>query len=654
MAKGKAKQASGSSKNRAALIEGCRNARALLDEGDLEEAIDALNTLAAAYPNSIAVRQLQYAAARESEDVQQIAICGERLAELEPRNADLQWDLALAHSKLGMIALPAQALRRLLEFSPDHANAGKAREMLDAINADMREVWAEGGEFGKEGFANMVLHERMQLALALHEHDEAESIGHDLLKRLPEFTPALNNMALAHWYRERSDEAVDWSNRALAIDPNNVQALGELTRMHLLLGRVDEARAYAERLKAAPRADAGKTTKLAESLSYLGDDTAIIAAFEDDERRKPIDTDKYPGLIHFAAVAYARTGQTERALALWRSIQPSALSYPAARENLRQFETLTANERTAPYAHEFSYWVRRNELNTLYTATKHAKGDAQVRERVNVFLQKHPHFLALLPFLLRYGDDGARRMAMMLINVSESPVALRHLVEFATDKIGPHKARIDALMSARRLDKGLGLLPDGPVQFWHNGAWTQVESQGFELVSDDSDAREVDPESPLARALDLADEAIDAKDFAEAERQLRIALDIEPDEWRWQKMLANVLSVSDRDDEAQAIWLNILEKDPDNLVAKAERAIALSEMGEHDEAKAMLPTMARRRRIARHEFRALVRANALVLGADGDMQAADSWIRQLEAVEPESQEARILRGWISGHLADLA
>jgi tetratricopeptide (TPR) repeat protein len=71
---------------------------------------------------------------------------------------------------------------------------------------------------------------------------------------------SLNNLSLAHWAEGRLDQAIDAARRVLDLEPDNIHALSNVIRFTCASGRSDEARPYAERLKASTDAAAFRQT----------------------------------------------------------------------------------------------------------------------------------------------------------------------------------------------------------------------------------------------------------------------------------------------------------------------------------------------------------------------------------------------------------
>ncbi|HEX5416175.1 MAG TPA: hypothetical protein VFZ25_10945 [Chloroflexota bacterium] len=110
-----------------------------------------------------------------------------------------------------------------------------------------------------------------------------------LLRQYPDFVPALNNLSTICGLEGRLDEASATPQRALAHEPENVFALANLITFYFRAARLDDARAVATRFATLrPKRD-DAWAKMAEALSYLGDDQGVLDVYRRAERAHALD-----------------------------------------------------------------------------------------------------------------------------------------------------------------------------------------------------------------------------------------------------------------------------------------------------------------------------------------------------------------------------
>src|SRR5262249_49908325 len=147
------------------------------------------------------------------------------------------------------------------------------------------------------------------------------------------------------------------SRRVLELDSENVHALANLTRDLYLTGRDEEARTYAERLKAAPPVGFDVWTKKAETLSYLGDDQALLDLWQDFQTSAgPGERHVSPIFLHLVAVAALRLGREKEARRHWGLALRRQPGFSPARANLEDLRK-PVGERHAPWPFTLNYWI---------------------------------------------------------------------------------------------------------------------------------------------------------------------------------------------------------------------------------------------------------------------------------------------------------
>ena len=126
----------------------------------------------------------------------------------------------------------------------------------------------------------------------------------------PENVRALQALATALFFSHQLDEAFEVSDRALALNSNDAELLGQLGQLLGLSGRMDEGRALLEKALAQNPGHSGFYKGVLAMIAYMQHDydTALSEIEKADMRKLPV----YHGV---AAIIYARKGLIERAKA---------------------------------------------------------------------------------------------------------------------------------------------------------------------------------------------------------------------------------------------------------------------------------------------------------------------------------------------------
>jgi tetratricopeptide (TPR) repeat protein len=604
----------------------------LIEDGDLPEARDVLEALARQRPRDPDVLTLLVNVNFDLHDLQGYQTAAERLLRVTPNDAELTLGLAGAYLSNLYPALALRTFRRALERWPDHERAAEIRAQIADLEAMMPGFLEELGVPGDEGFDLAVHHEEVRALLEQGSYPEARRAAEQLLRRWPDFAPALNNLSQIHAQEGHVDLAIATARRVLDSQPDNVQALSNLTRILLLSGRLDEARAMAERLKAvdSDRADVG--LKKAEALSYLGDDQGVLDAFAADQRMLAdggFEDLADPTLFHLAAVAHLRLGHETDARLLWERALRKAPGFTLAENNLDELHD-PVGERHAPWPFPFGNWLSRQTIGdlTAAVATGAERGDEEVINRgLRRFLRQHPEFTALVPLLLDRGDPEGREFALRVAALLRTPELLAALRDFALGQRGPDAMRQEAAQVAREA----GLMPAGSTRFWSQGEWRDVIALSFEIHEEPLHRHPPQVEEWHGEAL----EALNAGDGKRGEQLLRQALEVQPDDPSLLNNLASAYELQGRSDEAQAIVRRLFDAHPDYFFARIGIVRQAARERQIERAKALLQPLVEQERYHISEFRALCQTQAELHLAEGNRDAARSWIDLWASVDPD-------------------
>jgi tetratricopeptide (TPR) repeat protein len=128
----------------------------------------------------------------------------------------------------------------------------------------------------------MAYKELVDVLSALKRYDEATSTFEEMLKQYPRERNARNLVALALYYRrsDRNDDAIKAAREALALDPNDADAL---TQLAVVLGQTGKTGEAVDLLKAAVKKDPANPALgavLGSILSQAGRNEEALAVFK--------------------------------------------------------------------------------------------------------------------------------------------------------------------------------------------------------------------------------------------------------------------------------------------------------------------------------------------------------------------------------------
>ncbi len=555
----------------------------------------------------------------------------ERLGELAPDDRDVALGLAGAYMTNLKPTLALRGFRRFLERWPDDRRAAQVGETIATLKRVTSERLSALG-FSEEEFDELgAMHDETQVLMEYGQYAEARRVAEKLIERKPKFAAVRNNLSVTYALEGDLKSAIAVAHGTIEMEPYNYHALGNLVRFHVQSGQVEQARAYAERIKPiAAEVMVDVWLKKIEALSYLGDDEGVVAVFNQAQESSHRDAIKYtPEIFHLAAVAEMRLGGEERARKLWRQTLEISPGHELARANLEDLNKPVA-ERHAPWPFSRGNWISRQKVDDLIKEIKSASergGDQAAASAASRHFDQHPELKALTPILLDRGDPVGREFAMRLASLVKTPETLAALRDFALGQRGPDQMRFRAAQIAREE----GLLPEGPVRLWTEGKWREIIQTTNEIHFEPLFEHRPEVSKLLVKGIERMREG----DGVESERLFKQALELAPDSPDILNNLAAAYSLQGRLDESDRLIRQIHQQHPDYLFGITNLARIHIHKREFDEAAELLKPLMSRKRMHHDELIAIIEANINLHMAQDDPEKARMWLNMWEQVDPD-------------------
>ncbi|NES25915.1 MAG: tetratricopeptide repeat protein, partial [Symploca sp. SIO3E6] len=314
---------------------------------------------------------------------------------------------------------------------------------------------------------------------------------------------------------------------------------------------------------------------------------------------------------------------------LWQQALEAAPRLESARENLNDLKQ-PISKRHAPWAYSMGNWINQKTIEDLVEILKEPKGKGKQVSNTDLFelyLQKHPEMVTLVPLLLERGDPNGRDFALKFATMAETPAMLEALRDFALSNWGPDDMRQEAAQAA----SNAGLLPPEKVRMWLRGKWQEVLLMGMEIHNEPARKHQPEVEDLLADALD----ALEYDEPEEAELLLKQALAIEPDAPDLMFNLATAYEEQKRIQEAYELTQLIHQKHPDYLFAQLGLAKYHIDNKEYETAEALLKPMLQRKKFHFQEFAVFCQTQIELYLGKKELDGARSWLGMWENVDPD-------------------
>ncbi|MGK7891059.1 MAG: tetratricopeptide repeat protein [Leptolyngbyaceae cyanobacterium] len=631
-----------------------------LRRGKFEKGYDALAELDQVYPNTpdIVVELANYYAAVGNLDGYQ-KTC-EQLIQLDPKQPLFTLGLANSYLASGSALLALKTFQTVAKLWPDHHEIDDVKTKIAVIEADLDGILADLKlQNDAEGIAVATQHEQVQRHLARSEFKTATEVGEALLERAPNLVPLYNNLSLASFFEGNASHALEYCDRALAQEPDNIHALGNAIRYHYCMGEVEKAKALVPQLLASEAPATEPWMKKMEALSYLGDDEQVLAIYRQAQAAGAIEEGSNDYLFHLAAAAMARLGQLGDARAIWKGILERSPQFSFARENLDDSNQPSALRHGA-WSFAFNQWIGPSVINDWVhqiqdskvlakeANTSEAEKDEKLRELCVRYLEQYPYLNHLIAVWLERGDPKARQFAWMIANLVRSPEHLDAIKSFALGQWGPDNFRYQAAVTAAQ-EKVMGK----KVTLWLQGKSQEVVLMAYSFHNE-PEGRDYPQEviDKLEQALAGFKEAVQARDIeadekkaacATAEQLLNECLEIVPDAPDIRHNLGAIYQQTERQAEAIALWEQLVQDYPDYVNSRTALAHFHLDQDTADgieTAKELLFPLLERDRFHFDDFTEFSDAYLRLLLAQEQEESVKSWLDLWEKVD--SQNPRLL------------
>lgn len=600
----------------------------LINRGQLDIAKNELLDLTRANPNLVVALDMLLDVAMRGGDLHLAYGTNTRLLQLEPGEETHHYNEIVIVTQLNLLFTLLDCCERYLKRFPDSANRTKITLLhgeAQKETARLRETDPMARQAADT--ADLRLFEQAQVMVSAGRYAEGRKMSLQAAEKLPGAPAPLNNVSLAYAVEGKLNEAIDYSQRALACDPDNLNARCNLAQYLVRVGRAEEARKLLDGLRAENPDLPDHWLKLAEAFAYAGDDAGVIEIYERGEKalkkeRLPVQ----PYMMHLAAASYARTDDSKRAKALWQTALKHQPGLTVARDNLDDLR-LPAGERNGAWHFELAYWLPREWLvrwEAMLRKNLKRSEEAFNRELVK-FLDDNPDLKAVLPLLLDRGDSAGRDFA--LFAAKYSPV--EGLLAFAQGSSGSDEHRMEAAQSLA--EHGI-IDRSQPFKYYSRGVQTGVKLLNFEIHSEPVGS---DLPDEVQDHLEASHAAVHANDLNRAMTEIEAALALAPDTATLLNQKAVILGMQGHIQQSESLIRTVAQMHPDYFFARAAMAQLCAREKKFDEALDWLQPLMTQGRYHISEFQALAQAQIRLLSAQHDYKGVLSWEGMLSEMTGE-------------------
>jgi tetratricopeptide (TPR) repeat protein len=613
------------------LREGLEKAETLLDRQHPKEALELLHELDKKYPRSPDVLGLMANAHIDMQNQHGYLHVMCKMHDLNPNRAEVKLGLAGGYLSNGRLALALQTFRQFLKKWSNHERAMDVQETVSKLETGLADILSQLGLSIETGLEFAAKHEELQIMMEAGELKRCKQLAKQLINQKPDFIPPLNNLSQVYWLDGDLPAAIETAHKVLSIEPDNVHALSNLTRYLFMLGNIDESLGFAERLKESEANAADFWVKKTEALSFIGDNEGVLALL--DQAIRSGETAALTATVyHQCAVAAYRNGKAIQARKHWQKALKLAPYFDLAIANLDELKK-PLHLRLCPQAFSLEAWLPRGTIDKLTSVTERAarkKDDQAFQKQINLYFDQHPELIQFVPSALKDGDALSRDLAIKLADMSAHPIVLANLKEFALGQNGPDDLRLEAVQTLSKH----GVFKSGStIEIWREGKLRPIMTMGMQINYDPPEKSPLKP--AVQRLMEKAIYALNEEDGELAEKHLRKAVEIQPDDPGIVNNLAYALSLQGKSDESDALADSIPEKFPDYFfgwIISARRAMNKDDL---ETARKYIDKMMTRQELHVTEFSALCMCQIDFMIDDDKPEGALSWYEMWQHGYPD-------------------
>ncbi|MCA0986806.1 tetratricopeptide repeat protein [Guptibacillus algicola] len=187
------------------------------------------------------------------------------LDDLDPDLYECYFFLANNYAHMGLFQQAEKHANTYLANEPDGEFLEDAEELVELISFEQEETVP--GEFGEESLIQE--HEEARGAIESGRFTEAIELLENMTSVYTEFWPAYNNLALAYFYNEQYDDAIQVLDLVLTKNEGNLNAVCNLALFYDFLGQHVKRDVMVERLKNVYPIHVDHRYKLGSTLGFL-------------------------------------------------------------------------------------------------------------------------------------------------------------------------------------------------------------------------------------------------------------------------------------------------------------------------------------------------------------------------------------------------
>lgn len=270
------------------------------------------------------------------------------LEEIDPEMTECYFYMANNYANMELFEEAEEALVQYLEQDKSGQFLEESKEMMELLQYELNRPSKLSNIKATEGTFE---HEKARGWLETGQFSRAVELLEELTERQPDFLAALNNLALAYYYRGDFDAALQTISKVLDQDGGNLHALCNMAIFYQHQGETLQLLELIENLRKIVPFHQEHVFKLATTMGILGQHEAAYTHFR--RLLTNIEHRQDPSLMHYAAAAACNTGRYEVAKKIWLQIKQVDPAHDIADFYLSRLDAMEDGQELPPVSYHY-------------------------------------------------------------------------------------------------------------------------------------------------------------------------------------------------------------------------------------------------------------------------------------------------------------
>jgi len=252
----------------------------LFDRGELKDALSKSLSLTRKRSKLVEGWKALFEVSHYMNDTYNMWVALDRLCQLEPKNEEHFYNLAVVSIQMSFLFLSKQAAETYLKRFPEGLSINKVTELNEALAKMLQEMQAKGEIAPNVDIDNMALFEKGNLFVRHGQYQMGRQFSKRAAKKMPDFVAPHNNITLSYMAEGNLSKALQYVEDVLSKHPDNLFARSTKVQLLVRLNREDDARDLLKTLSQESPQNTDYWLKIMEACAFAHEHQMVVDVYE--------------------------------------------------------------------------------------------------------------------------------------------------------------------------------------------------------------------------------------------------------------------------------------------------------------------------------------------------------------------------------------